>query len=155
MTGENGYVFTDEQKQNLKDYIKAGGFLLMDDCVVLDGGDFFYRSSFELLENLFGKGSVRQIPREHEVCRNIYDLRDVGLPTLEYIRRRGMRGMRQTHGQNHGPRGLFTGDRLAVFLSSTDLHCGWCDSHGIEWGPDGYRKTIQWGINIIMYAMTH
>ena len=54
-----------------------------------------------------------------------------------------------------GARGLFIGDRLAVFLSSTDLHCGWCDSHGIEWGLDGYRKTIQWGINIIMYAMTH
>lgn len=155
MTGENSYVFSDEQKQNLQDYIKAGGFLLMDDCVVSDGGDFFYRSSHELLENLFGKGSVRQIPREHEVCRNIYDLRDVGLPTLEYIRRRGVRAMRQTHGQNHGLRGLFVGDRLAVFLSSTDLHCGWCDSHGIEWGLDGYRKTIQWGINIIMYAMTH
>jgi hypothetical protein len=155
MTGENSYVFTDQQKQNLQDYIKAGGFLLMDDCVVADGGDFFYRSSFELLENLFGKGSVRQIPREHEVCRNIYDLREVGLPTLEYIRRRPFRAMRQTHGQNHGPRGIFIGDRLAVFLSSTDLHCGWCDSHGIEWGLDGYRKTIQWGINLIMYAMTH
>jgi len=155
MTGENGYVLTDAQKQNLQDYIKAGGFLLMDDCVVSDGGDFFYRSSFELLENLFGKGSVRQIPREHEVCHNIYDLRDVGLPTLEYIRRRSVRAMRQTHGVNHGPRGLFIGDRLAVFLSSTDLHCGWCDSHGIEWGLDGYKKTIQWGINIIMYAMTH
>ncbi len=155
MTGENGYVLTDAQKQNLQDYIKAGGFLLMDDCVVSDGGDFFYRSSFELLGNLFGKGSVRQIPREHEVCHNIYDLRDVGLPTLEYIRRRSVRAMRQTHGVNHGPRGLFIGDRLAVFLSSTDLHCGWCDSHGIEWGLDGYKKTIQWGINIIMYAMTH
>ncbi|MBN1509856.1 MAG: DUF4159 domain-containing protein [Sedimentisphaerales bacterium] len=155
MTGENGYVLTDEQKQNLQDYLKAGGFLLMDDCVVSDGGDFFYRSSYELLENLFGKGSVRQIPREHEICHNIYDLREVGLPTLEYIRRRPYRTMRQTHGQNHGPRGLFLGDRLAVFLSSTDLHCGWCDSHGIEWGLDGYRKTIQWGINIILYAMTH
>ncbi len=155
MTGENSYVFSDQQKQNLQDYIKAGGFLLMDDCVVSDGGDFFYRSSYELLENLFGKGSVQQIPREHEVCHNIYDLREVGLPTLEYIRRRPYRTMRQTHGQNHGPHGLFIGDRLAIFLSSTDLHCGWCDSHGIEWGVDGYRKTIQWGINIIMYAMTH
>jgi hypothetical protein len=155
MTGENGYALTDEQKQNLQDYIKAGGFLLMDDCVVSDGGDFFYRSSHELLENLFGKGSVRQIPREHEICHNVYDLREVGLPTLEYIRRRPFRTMRQTHGQNHGLRGLFLGDRLAVFLSSTDLHCGWCDSHGIEWGLDAYRKTIQWGINIILYAMTH
>jgi hypothetical protein len=155
MTGENRYELTDSQKQNLQDYIKAGGFLLMDDCVVSDGGDFFYRSSHELLEYLFGRGAVQQIPRDHEIFHNIYDLREVGLPTLEYIRRRGMRGMRQTHGQNHGARGVFIGDRLAVFLSSTDLHCGWCDSHGIEWGPDGYRKTIQWGINLILYALTH
>jgi len=155
MTGENGYQFTDSQKQNLQDYIKAGGFLFMDDCVVLDAGDFFYRSSYELLENLFGKGAVRQIPREHEICHNIYDLREVGLPTLEYIRRRPFSGVRHIHGQNHGPRGVFIGDRLAVFLSSTDLHCGWCDSHGVEWGLDAYRKTIQWGVNIIMYAMTH
>lgn len=155
MTGENSYQFTDAQKQNMQGYIKAGGFLLMDDCVVGDGGDFFYRSSFELLEHLFGPGSVRQVPREHEIFRNIYNLGHVGLPTLEYIRRRGFQGVRQTHGQNHGARGVFIGDRLAVLLSSTDLHCSWCDSHGIEWGLDGYRKTIQLGINIIMYAMTH
>ena len=61
-----------------------------------------------------------------------------------------------SHGSNRrSPRGLFIGDRLGVFLSSTDMHCGWCDSHGIEWGLDAYRKTIQWGINIILYAMTH
>jgi hypothetical protein len=155
MTGENHYEFSDAQKQNMQDYLKAGGFMLMDDCVVSDGGDFFYRSSYEMLENLFGRGAVKQIPREHEVFHNLYDLREVGLPTLEYAMRRGMRGVRMTHGQNHGARGVFLNDRLAVFLSSTDLHCGWCDSHGTEWGLDGYRKTIQWGINLILYAMTH
>lgn len=155
MTGENHYELTDNQKQNLQDYVQAGGFVLMDDCVVGDGGDFFYRSSYELLEHLFGRGAVHQVPREHEVFHNIYDLRQSGLPTLEYVRRRGLRGVRQTHGQNHGARGVFLRDRLAVLLSSTDLHCGWCDSHGIEWGIDGYRKTIQLGINIIMYALSH
>jgi hypothetical protein len=155
MTGENAYELTDAQKQNMQDYLRAGGFLLMDDCVVSDGGDFFYRSSYALLEHLFGKGAVKQVPREHEVFHNLYDLREVGLPTLEYIQRRGFRGVRGTHGQNHGARGVFFNDRLAVFLSSTDLHCGWCDSHGVEWGLDGYRKTIQWGINLILYAMTH
>lgn len=155
MTGENKYELTDTQQQTLKDYIAAGGFLLMDDCVFSDGGDFFYRSSYELLEYFFGRGSVRQVPRDHEVFRNIFDLREVGLPTLEYALRRNFPGMRHTHGQNHGARAVFLKDRLAVFLSSTDLHCGWCDSHGVEWGIEGYRKTIQLGINIIMYAMTH
>jgi len=56
---------------------------------------------------------------------------------------------------NHGARGLFVRDRLAVFLSSTDLHCGWCDRHGTTWGLVGYRQAIQMGINIVMYALTH
>jgi hypothetical protein len=155
MTGENQYEFTTEQKHNCKDFLTAGGFLLIDDCVVGSGGDFFYTASYLWLEELFGQGAVQMIPREHEVFHNVFDLGATGLPTLQYIRRRGPGGLMFTHGQNHGARGLFLGDRLAVFLSSSDLHCGWCDSHGIEWGLDGYRKTIQMGINIITYALTH
>ena len=59
------------------------------------------------------------------------------------------------HGQNHGARGVFVGDRLAIFLTSTDIHCGWCDTHGLEWGKENYKKAIQMGINIIMYAISH
>jgi len=43
MTGENYFRFNDDQKYNLKEYITRGGFLLMDDCVVGDGGDFFIK----------------------------------------------------------------------------------------------------------------
>jgi len=155
MTSENGYECTATQRQNLKDYITAGGFILMDDCVVGSGGDFFYRCSYALLEEIFGSGAVQTVPKDHEVFHNIYDLTDTGLPSLRYGGSRYPKGFSRTHGQNHGARGLFIGDRLAVFLSSTDLHCGWCDSHGLEWGIEGYRKTIQLGINIILYALTH
>jgi len=155
MTGENYFAFSEVQKQNFKAYVEAGGFILMDDCVVGSGGDFFYRSSFGMLEEIFGPGSVRKVPREHEVFSNVYDLSQTGLPSLQYNRRIGRHAKSAPHGQNHGARGVFIGDRLAVFLSSTDLHCGWCDSHGFEWGIDGYRNTIQMGINVILYAMTH
>ena len=163
MTGENHYKFDDRQKANLKEYIRRGGFLLMDDCVVGSGGDFFYKSSYELLEQVFGRDAVKRIPLQHEVFHNIYDLGDKGLPFMERQNRIFMPGMRQPrqkgspymHGQNHGARGIFIGDRLAVFLSSTDLHCGWCDSHGFEFGKQSYEKAIQMGINIIMYAISH
>jgi hypothetical protein len=163
MTGENHYTFESKQKENLKEYINRGAFLLMDDCVVGSGGDFFYQSSYELLEEVFGRGSVKRIPHEHEVFHNIYDLGDSGLPYMQRQNRiflPGMRGPRQIglpymHGQNHGARGVFIGERLAVFLSSTDIHCGWCDSHGYEFGRYNYEKAIQMGINIIMYAITH
>lgn len=168
MTGENPYRFDDMEKANLKEYILRGGFLLMDDCVYLDGGDFFYKSSYTLLEEVFGGGSVKRIRPEHEVFHNVYDLGETGLPSLQQITPvmpippRGFRGPIESplphmrgHGQNHGARGVFIGDRLAVFLSSTDLHCGWCDSHGTTFGRASYEETIRMGINIIMYAISH
>jgi len=166
MTGENHYTFGDNPKDNLKEYILRGGFLLMDDCVVDTGGDFFYQSSYALLEDVFGRGAVKRIPREHEVFHNVYDLGGSGLPHMEYvqpqiptfpwtIRQPTQGGLPIMQGQNHGARGVFIGERLAVFLSSTDIHCGWCDSHGFTFGRHNYRKAIQMGINIIMYALTH
>jgi len=163
MTGENPYKFDRKQKDNLREYITRGGFLLMDDCVVLKGGDFFYKSSYELLEGVFGRGAVNRIPHEHEIFHNIYDLGDTGLPYMQRQNRillPGMRRPQQTglpymHGQNHGARGVFIGERLAVFLGTTDIHCGWCDSRGFEFGRLSYEKAIQMGINIIMYAISH
>ena len=163
MTGENHFKFDDRQKANLREYITRGGFLLMDDCVVGSGGDFFYQSSYELLEQVFGKGIIQVIPLQHEIFHNVYDLGDKGMPYMEHQNRIFLPGMRQPrqmglpymHGQNHGARGVFIGDRLAVFLSSTDIHCGWCDSNGFEFGRQNYEKAIQMGINIIMYAISH
>jgi len=163
MTGENHYKFDDRQKANFKKYIGRGGFVLMDDCVVGSGGDFFYQSSFTLLKQVFGNRAVQRIPLQHEIFHNVYDLGENGLPYMERKNQVFLPGMRQPrqlglpymHGQNHGARGVFIGERLAVFLSSTDIHCGWCDSHGIEFGKENYEKAIQMGINIIMYAISH
>jgi hypothetical protein len=169
MTGENHFTFDENQKKNLKEFILRGGFLLMDDCVVDTGGDFFYQSSYTLLENAFGRGAVKRIPREHEVFHNVYDLGDSGLPHMDYVRPQmpsfpwmirqprlpQINSLPVMQGQNHGARGIFIGDRLAVFLSSTDIHCGWCDSHGFTFGRNNYKKAIQMGINIIMYALSH
>ena len=155
MTGENYYEFNENQEHNLREYIMRGGFLLMDDCVVGSGGDFFYQSSYQMLERIFGRGAVKRISQEHEIFHNVYDLGQTGLPSMEYVKRRRRAGLPYMHGQNHGARAVFIEDRIAVFLSSTDIHCGWCDSYGIEWGRDNHEKAIQMGINIIMYALSH
>jgi len=151
MTASGSYRLGGKQKTNLREYVNEGGFLLMDDCVHgrLDDGDFFYQSSFKMLSEVFGAGAVRGIPNDHEIFHNVYNLGDIGLPHII--------------GRYHGARGVFVGDRLAVFLSSTDIHCGWVDSHG-RWfgnggkmgvGKHGHKEAIQMGINIILYALSH
>ena len=141
MTAEGEFAkgFNKGKRENLKQYIEEGGFLLMDDCVFNERADYFYQSAFRLLNEVFGPGAVQRVPNEHEVFHNVYDRSGVGMPYLQ--------------GVNHGARGVFVGDRLAVFLCSTDLHCGWagCWSKG----SSRYRDSIQMGINLIMYALSH
>jgi hypothetical protein len=141
MTDENAFRLNQQQKDNLKEYIMRGGFIFMDDCVVGNGGDFFYQSACTLIAETFGNTAFKKIPNDHEVFHNVYDLSNIGLP---YIK-----------GQNHGARGLFLGERLAIFLSSNDIHCGWCDSLGMEWPIQKYEQAIQMGVNIIVYAISH
>ena len=139
MTAEGSFDLSDNKKDNLKRYIQEGGFLLMDDCVFNQSGDFFYQSSFRLLEEVFGREAVRHVPKGHEVFHNVYDLEQTGFPYMQ--------------GVNHGARGIFIDDRLAVFLSSTDIHCGWVRFSIIP--PRTSELCLQMGVNIIMYALTH
>jgi hypothetical protein len=145
MTSEGFFTLTPRQEANLKLYLQEGGFILMDDCIY-NGADYFYQSAYKLLERLFGQGSVVRIPNAHEVFKNVYDLSAIGLPWVA--------------GQNHGARGVYVGDRLAAFLSSTDIHCGWTDRTR-KWysrtdsTPHDYKEAIQMGINLIMYALSH
>lgn len=145
MTAEGYYTLSKKKIGNLEQYLNEGGFLLMDDCVFnasksgIGAGDFFYQSSYEILEEIFGTGSVKRIPKQHEVFHNVYDLGDVGLPYLQ--------------GQRHGARGIFIGERLAVFLSAHDIHCVWAGWKGKK--STIYKQSIQMGINIIMYTMSH
>lgn len=147
MTGESYYDLSARQRGNLKDYITRGGFLLMDDCMLDPGGDFFYQSSFKILEQVFGRGAVKRVPNEHEVFHNVFDLGKIGLPHMQAV--------------DHKAQGVFVEDRLAVFLSSTDIHCGWCDARGERFGRGGkrgthsYKEAIRMGINIIVYALSH
>jgi hypothetical protein len=141
MTAEGEYTFNDTWKKNLKRYLTEGGFLLMDDCVFNGAGDFFYQSSYKLLEEVFGKSSVQMIPKNHEVFHTVFDHQALGQPHL--------------HGVNHGARGVFLDNRLAVFLCSTDIHCGWNDRLGRWFGVQKHKQSIELGINIIMYALSH
>jgi hypothetical protein len=135
MTSSGPYRFNDRQKIHFRRYLKQGGFVLMDDCVHRNES-LFYHSSYEMLEDVFGAGAVKRIPNSHEVFHNVFDLGTIGLPYVQ--------------GEDQGARGVFVGERLAVFLSSTDIHCGWADR-----GRPNAHKAVEMGVNIIMYALSH
>ncbi len=146
MTSDGAYRFNSRQKLNFKTYVEHGGFVTMDDCVFGHDGDFFFQSSFQMLQELFGSAFTR-IPLDHEIFHNVYDMTGIGLPFIQ--------------GQRRGAWGVFVGNRLAVLLSPGDLHCGWADGDGSWYGRngrpgcDGHEECIHMGINIATYAMSH
>jgi len=151
MTGESPYRFSRDQKEGMVNYVKQGGFLFMEDCMANSVRDLFYQCSYKLLEELFGRGSIKRIPNSHEIFNNVYDLSNIGLPLM--------------NGIEHGARGIFIDGRLAILLSSHDIHCGWCDRAGNIFryqanpsgciGPWSYKEAIRMGINMVMYAISH
>lgn len=141
MTAEGHFEFDKTQKEGLKEYVQRGGFVLMDDCVFNGAGDFFYESSHRVLEEVFGRGSVIAVPKEHEIFHNVYDFGDAGVPHM--------------HGVQHGARGVFIDKRLAVLLTSSDIHCGWADRLGKWFGMPKVEKSLQFGVNMVMYALAH
>lgn len=153
MTASGHFSFNDTQKQNFKSYVEQGGFILMDDCVShRKPGDFFYRSSRQLLEYLFGKPTLKEISTGHEIFHNVYDFSQVGIPYMQ--------------GVKWPTSGIFVEDRLAILLTATDLHCGWVDRSHIWFGGPGRRRNygtgthgheeaIRMGINLVMYVLSH
>ena len=148
MTSEGAIHFNEQQRRNLKTYLEQGGFVFMDDCCFDSVADYFFQCCVALLRELFGPGALRSIPRDHEVFHNVYDLGAMGLPHVS--------------GQHHEAQGVFLNGRLAAFVSSTDLHCGWSDRNhawyrrgGRPPGNAAYEEAIEMGINVLMYAMSH
>jgi hypothetical protein len=145
MTGEGRFDLDRNERRALWEYVTSGGMMLIDDCV-LDGGDAFFKSAHAILAELFGRSAVVVIPHGHEVFTNVFDLSASGLPRIGGI--------------YHEAEGIFVKGRLGVFLSSTDLHCGWTDIEG-RWytervnGDTPYAASIKMGTNIIKYAISH
>ncbi len=147
MTSDGALELPPNQANNLLEYLKRGGFLFADDCVANGAGrvDAFYLDLKAKIEHLFGRPMV-PLPNGHEIYHSFYDLD--GLPYIQ--------------GVEHKGQAVFIDGRMAVFLSSTDMHCGWYDyyiKHGYinsGWYPGiDSEKAIKMGVNIMMYVMSH
>jgi hypothetical protein len=144
MMGTGAFHMGKPQLDVLKEYICSGGFMLMDECASPRRADDFYQSSYLALVTMFGQDSVRPIPEDHEVYRNVYDISRPNFPRWE----------RPGNG-SPGNVGAFLGDRLAVVLCDSDIHCGWTDPRD-SWGKRAYHEEgIKTGINIVAYFMSH
>ncbi len=139
MTAEGYFKLPEIEEKNLREFLERGGFVLADDCVYLGKQDRFFRFYVDLIKKLFPNNPMRKIPLDHEIFHCYYDL---------------PQGAPHCQGVPHGAYGLFepgTG-RLMTVATPGDIHCGWMNRF---FTPELNEKSIQMGINTIIYFLTH
>ena len=135
MTGHGNFTLTTEEAANLRNYLEAGGFLMINDDYGLDP---FARLS---MKKVFPESDFVELPFSHPIYHQKYDFPN-GLPKIHEHDNRQPKGF-----------GLFIEDRLVCFYNfECDLGDGWDDVHGDR--EEIRQKALQMGANIIQYVFS-
>lgn len=137
MTGHGNVVFSDEEAQNLRSYLLAGGFLHVDDNYGLDP---FMRKA---MKKVFPELEWVELPFDHAIYHQKFDFKN-GLPKIHEHDNKPAQGF-----------GLIFKGRLIAFYSyESDLGNGWEDQE-VHDNPEELRqKALKMGANILTYVFT-
>ena len=137
MTGHGNVVFSQDEAQNLRNYLIGGGFLHVDDNYGLDK---FIRLE---MKKVFPEAEFVEIPFTHPIYHQKFNFNN-GLPKIH-----------EHDGKPPKGYGLIYEGRLVCFYTyETDLGNGWEDQV-IYNDPEEKRvKALQMGANILSYCLT-
>ncbi len=138
MTGHGNVVFSISESENLRQYLKSGGFLHIDDNYGLDP---FIRPE---MKKVFPELDFVELPFTHPIYHQSYDFEN-GLPKIH-------------EHDNQPPRGygLIYEGRLVCFYSyESDLGDGWEDPEVHNDSQYIRISALKMGANIIQYAFTN
>ncbi|WP_347186969.1 DUF4159 domain-containing protein [Polaribacter sp.] len=135
MTGHGNVFFTDNEAENLRNYLISGGFLHISDNYGLDK---FIRNE---MKKVFPKLVFKEIPSNHSIYNQTFKFPN-GIPKIHEHDKKPAQGF-----------GIFHEGRLVVFYDyETDLSDGWEDKI-IHNNPKNVReKALKMGANIIEFA---
>ncbi len=138
ITGHGNIVFSDQEAQNLRNYLLAGGFLHIDDNY---GLDIFIRPQ---MKKVFPELEFVELPFSHPVYHQKYDFPN-GLPKIHEHDNKRPQGF-----------GLIYKGRLVCFYSfECDLGDGWEDFEVHRDSEDARQKALKMGANLIQYVFTN
>ena len=137
MTGHGNVVFGDEEAENLRKYLLAGGFLHIDDNY---GFDKFVRIE---MKKVFPELEFVELPFNHPIYKQKFSFTN-GLPKIHEHDGKPPKGF-----------GLFYEGRLLCFYSyESDLGNGWEDQSIYNDPEEVRQKALQMGANIVSFALT-
>ena len=135
MTGHGNVVFSDQEAENLRNYLISGGFIHIDDNY---GMDPFVRPA---MKKVFPELEFVELPFDHPIYHQKYDFTN-GVPKIHKHDDQPARGY-----------GLIHEGRLVCFYTyEADLGDGWEDAE-VHRDPEAIRiKALRMGANIIQYV---
>lgn len=135
MTGHGNVVFDDQEAENLRMYLEAGGFLHIDDNY---GMDPFVRVA---MKKVFPELDFVELPFDHPIYNQQFEFQN-GLPKIHEHDGKPPQGF-----------GLIHNGRLVCFYSyETDLGNGWEDESVHNDPPEKRLQALRMGANIIRFS---
>ena len=145
----------DDETDRLREYLLRGGFLVVDDFYGPEQWSVFRES----MSRVFPERSIVEIAEESAVLHVLYDLdQRTQIPGLRHLRR-GPGGEIVVQPQETGPRwrGIYDDEgRLLVAVNfNMDIGDAWEHADMPEYPEPMTALAYRFGINYIIYAMTH
>ena len=136
MTGHGNVAWSDADLETLRNYLRQGGFLHVDDNYGMDS------SIRRELARLFPDHQLVEVPLNHPVYHLIYDF-PKGIPKIH-----------QHDGKPAQGFGIFLDGRLVVYYSyQSDLGDGWEDPEVHKDPPEKREAALRMGVNLFAYAV--
>lgn len=135
MTGHGNVIFSNQEAENLRNYLIGGGFLHISDNY---GMDVFIRTQ---LKKVFPELELVELPFNHPIYHQFYNF-DKGLPKVHEHDSKAPQGF-----------GLIYKGRLICFYDyECDLGDGW-ESYDIHKdSAEARERALKMGANILSYA---
>ena len=137
LTGHGNIVFSSEEAKRLREYLKNGGFLYIDDDYGLD------KAVRREMKKVFPEKDFLELPFSNKIF-NIFYKFDNGIP--------------KTHEHDKNPPqtfGMFLGNRLSVLYTfESNPSDGWADPEVHNDPKEKREEALKFGTNIIIYALS-
>ncbi len=135
MTGHGNVVFSDQEAENLRNYLTGGGFLLIDDDY---GMEPYIRPA---MKKVFPEQEFIELPFGHPVFQSPFEFKN-GLPKIH-----------EHDGKPPQAFALFHEDRIVcMYLYESNITDGW-ESHDVHKDPEEKRQAaLRMGANILQFA---
>ena len=137
MTGHGNFMFSEQDAQNLRNYLIAGGFLHIDDNYGLNP---YVRPQ---MKKVFPELDFVELPFDHPIYHQKYDFPN-GLPKIHEHDNKPPQGF-----------GLIYEGRLVCFYSyESDLGDGWESQEVHKDSEETRLKALKMGANLIQYVFS-